>query len=120
MDEGRYTKKHYKISEVAEIIGVPPSTLRYWEKEFPELNPARTAHNQRLYSQADMHLVEIIHFLLHTQGLKVEAAKESIRTNRKNLSRKMDVIAKLHQIRSELVQLSTALNLRQQKEGSTD
>ncbi|MDE7119047.1 MAG: MerR family transcriptional regulator, partial [Muribaculaceae bacterium] len=30
-------KKYYRIAEVAELVGVPQSTLRFWEKEFPQV-----------------------------------------------------------------------------------
>jgi len=43
-------KKYYKIKDVAEMLGIVPSTLRYWEQEFPECSPRRSASNQRYYT----------------------------------------------------------------------
>ena len=57
-------KDYYKIKDVAELIGVPQSTLRYWEKEFPECSPRRSATNIRYYTPADIETLRIIHFLL--------------------------------------------------------
>lgn len=113
--ETRFTKSNYKIREVAEIIGVPQSTLRFWEQEFPELKPRRSAHNQRYYSPSDLQLLEIIHFLLHVKGLKIDAAKEYLRHNRQNISKKLEVMAKLESVKSNLETLLRSLNLRQQK-----
>lgn len=110
-------KKHYKISETAEIIGVPQSTLRYWETEFPDLKPRRSAHNQRFYSPADIEYLRIIHFLLHTKGLKVEAAKEYLKHNRKNISNRINVLDKLQEVKNDLEILLEALNVRAQKMG---
>lgn len=115
--ESRYTKSYYKISEAAEIIGVPQSTLRFWEKEFPELSPRRSAHKQRSYTPADLELLEIINFLVKTRGLKIEAAKEQIRHNRKNISKKLKVIEKLESVRNDLEVLLQSLNIREQKIG---
>lgn len=115
MDETRITKRNYKIREVAEIIGVPQSTLRYWEQEFPELSPRRSAHNQRYYSPSDMELLQIIHYLLHEKGLKIDAAKEYLKHNKKNISSKFQIISKLESVRNDLEVLLKSLNLRSQK-----
>lgn len=113
--ETRNTKKFYKIKEAAEIIGVPQTTLRYWETEFDVLKPRRSAHNQRYYTPADLETLQIIHFLLYTKGLKVEAAKEYLIHNRKNVSNKLQIINKLENLKSELEILLQSLNLRTQK-----
>lgn len=115
--ETAFTKNHYKIREASEIIGVPQSTLRYWEQTFQELKPRRSAHNQRYYSREDMELLQIIRYLLHDKGLKVEAAKEYLRHNRHNLSKRLEVIAKLESAKSDLEVLLKSLNVRAQKLG---
>lgn len=102
------------MREAAEIIGVPQSTLRFWEKEFPELNPRRTASNQRSYTSSDLELLQIIHFLLHIKGMKIEAAKEQLKHNKKNISQKVKIVEKLKSVREDLETLLTALNLREQ------
>lgn len=110
--EKAFSKSYYKISEAAEIIGVPPSTLRFWETEFPELDPRRSAHNQRYYSLNDMEILQIINFLLSTKGLKIEAAKEYLRHNRKNVSRRLEVISKLEKVKEDLEVLLKSLKVR--------
>ena len=105
-------KDYYKIKDVAELIGVPQSTLRCWEKEFPECSPRRSATNIRYYTPADIETLRIIHFLLKVRGLKLDAAKEQLRVNRHNVSRRMEVIDRLAQVREELVNLRKALNIR--------
>ena len=119
MMETRFTKLNYKIREAADIIGVPQSTLRFWEKEFPELKPRRSTANQRHYSPSDMELLEIIHYLLHIKGLKVDSAKEYLRHNRHNISKKLKVIGKLEDVKSDLEVLLRSLNLRAQKLSAT-
>lgn len=105
-------KQYYKIKDVAELIGVPQSTLRYWEKEFPACAPRRSASNIRYYTPADIETLRIIHFLVKVKGLKIDAAKEQLRVNRENVSRRMEVIARLEKVRGELEQLRKALNIR--------
>ena len=111
----RLTKSYYKMREASEIIGVPQSTLRYWEKEFSELKPRRSASNQRTYSPSDLEILQIIHYLLHIKGLKIEAAKEQLKVNRKNISKKLNILEKLNSVREDLELLLHSLNLREQK-----
>ena len=40
-------KLYYSIKEVAQMVGVSESTLRFWEKEFPYLKPKTNANNVR-------------------------------------------------------------------------
>ena len=97
------------------MLGIPSSTLRYWESEFPDLKPARTPHNQRFYRAKEMEYLEMIKFLLYEKGMKVEAAREYLSKNKKNVSQKLELVAQLEEIKNELESLLEALSLRQQK-----
>lgn len=107
-----FTKEYYKIKDVAEMLSIPQSTLRFWEKEFPEINPRRSATGLRYYTPSDIETIRIIHYLIRIKGLKLEAAKEQMRNNRKNVSRKLEVIGQLQDVRSRLSNLLDALNKR--------
>lgn len=109
------TKSYYKIREVEEYLDLPAATLRYWEKEFPELKPRRSVSNRRTYTPSDIELLEIIRYLLHVKGLKINAAKEYLRHNRQNITKRLEIVNKLQNVREELEQLLKALNLRVQK-----
>ena len=106
------SKKFYKIKEVSELLGIPQSTLRYWEQEFPQLDPSRSLHNRRYYTPADIETVQIIKFLIKTKGYKIEAAREQLNINRKNLSKRIEIIEKLNMVREDLSQMLQSLNLR--------
>lgn len=105
-------KQYYKIKDVAEMLDIPASTLRYWEKEFPQCAPRRSAGNVRYYTPADIEQLKIIKYLVKVKGLKIEAAKEQFRANKGNVSRQQEVIERLLDIRERLVLLRKALNLR--------
>lgn len=106
------SKQYYKIKEVAEILDVPQSTLRFWEKEFPMIKPIRSSHNIRYYRPQDIELLRIIHYLIKDKGLKIEAAREQLRSNKHNVSRRVEIIDRLKSVRSELVNLLVALGGR--------
>lgn len=105
-------KLYYKISEVAEMLDVPVSTIRFWEKEFKELKPVRSSSGVRYYKQNDIETLRIVHYLLKVQGLKIEAAREQLKLNRNNSSRRLQVLDLLSDIKEDLILLQSALNER--------
>ena len=105
-------KKYYKIRDVAEFLGVSSATLRYWESEFPEINPGRTPTGIRQYTPSDVETLRIIHYLIRVKGLKVEAARQQLRNNRDNISKKLKVISELLDLRSELEVMLKTLTKR--------
>ena len=105
-------KQYYKIRDVAELLGVNTSTLRYWESEFPEITPRRSRTNQRYYRPEDIKTIRMIHYHVKVKGLRIEAAKEEIASNRKNISRRLEVIELLTNTRNELKEMLNALGKR--------
>lgn len=102
-------KRFYKINDVSLITGVPQPTLRYWEKEFTRLKPKRNRGGTRLYTPADIELIRRIRYLVHDKGLKIQAAREALRDNGDELSRRLGVIERLKEIRERLLGLDAAL-----------
>lgn len=111
--ENELSKEFYKIKDVSEFVGVPQSTLRFWEREFPEyIKPIRNAGNIRYYRRQDIETLQIIRYLLHDRGMKIGNVREELRTNRKNVSRRLQIINTLTEVRSELSDLLKALSKR--------
>ena len=107
-------KKFYRIREVAAIVELPASTLRFWESQFTIVKPRRNAHGIRLYTPDDVEVIRLIKYLVKDKGLKIEAAQEQIRTNRKNIARKHQAIVRLNDIKARLTDLLHALSSRNQ------
>ena len=107
-----FDKQFYKIRDVSELLGVNASTLRYWEDEFPEIKPKRSATNQRYYRPEDIKTLRIIHYLVKIKGLRIEAAKEELSRNRNNVSQRIDAIELLKKTRTQLEDMLEALNKR--------
>ena len=80
----RTATPYQTIRAVSALLGVPTSTLRYWETVFPQLSPIRTKSGQRRYSTADVELAEYIRMLLHDKGLKIESAREVVASQYKH------------------------------------
>ena len=54
-------KLYYSIGEVARMLNVEESLLRFWEKEFPQLKPKRAGRNVRQYTKEDVETVKLIY-----------------------------------------------------------
>lgn len=66
----------YRIQKVSDKLEVPRSTIRYWEKEFPQLvNPKRTNGGQRRYSEQDISNLDKIKNLLHHKNKTIDQAR---------------------------------------------
>ncbi|MCM1449991.1 MAG: MerR family transcriptional regulator [Clostridiales bacterium] len=105
-------KKYYKISEVAELINVAPSTLRFWENQFTIIKPKRNDKGTRFYTSRDIEVIRMIYFLVKEKGLKLEAAQEQIRRNHSGVSRRFEAIERLKGVRDTLQKLLDTLNSR--------
>lgn len=105
-------KKYYKISEVAEIVGLPASTLRFWEKEFTLVKPHRNDKGTRFYTPKDIEIIRMVYFLVKEKGLKLDAAQEELRRNHSGVSRRFKAIERLKSVRSRLQDMIDALDRR--------
>ena len=66
----------YTIGEVSEITETKPYVLRYWEKEFPYLQPIKNKAGHRVYSQKDIFIINNIRELLYEKGYSIAGAKK--------------------------------------------
>ena len=71
-------KRYFTIGEVAELCAVKPHVLRYWEQEFPSLNPVKRRGNRRYYQRLDVVLILQIRSLLYEQGFTIGGARQRI------------------------------------------
>jgi DNA-binding transcriptional MerR regulator len=71
----------YKIGEVSRLTELKPFVLRYWETEFPMLEPVKSPRGYRLYRQEDVDLVRKIKRLLYDEGFTIAGARRHLREN---------------------------------------
>lgn len=72
-------KLYYRIGEVAEIVGVEPHVLRYWETEFRSIRPQKSRKGQRIYSRRDVDKLLKVKDLLYTHGFTIAGARKRLR-----------------------------------------
>ena len=71
-------KRYFSISEVSKMLDVKPSLLRFWEKEFKQIQPKTNARGKRSYKQEDIETIRRIYDLVKIQGLTLEGARKSL------------------------------------------
>lgn len=101
-------KRYFTIGEVSELCAVKPHVLRYWEQEFPQLNPVKRRGNRRYYQRQDVIMIRQIRELLYDQGFTIGGARQRMsegeskidNTQYKQLIRQM--IAELDEVQQVL------------------
>ncbi len=73
-------KLYFKIGEVADLVGVKPYVLRYWESEFSIIKPTKTKSKHRLYRRKDVETLLQIKQLLHNERFTIEGARKRMKS----------------------------------------
>ena len=71
-------KRYFTIGEVSELCAVKPHVLRYWEQEFPQLNPVKRRGNRLYYQRQDVLMIRQIRALLYDQGFTIGGARQRL------------------------------------------
>jgi DNA-binding transcriptional MerR regulator len=69
----------YRIGEVSRLSDLKPFVLRYWETEFPMLEPVKSPSGHRMYRQQDVDMVFKIKRLLYDEGFTIAGARRLLR-----------------------------------------
>jgi DNA-binding transcriptional MerR regulator len=72
------TREYYSISEVCDLVGLKPHVLRYWETQFPVLNPSKNRSGNRVYQRKEIKLVLLVKHLLYKEKYTIDGAKQRL------------------------------------------
>ncbi|MDR0988940.1 MAG: MerR family transcriptional regulator [Prevotellaceae bacterium] len=103
-------KKYYSIGEVAHLFNLTEPTLRYWEREFPQLAPKRGGRSVRFYTKEDIDLIGLIHHLVKEQGMTIAGARMRLKDRREETERLYDTLQRLRAVREKLMAMKQALD----------
>jgi DNA-binding transcriptional MerR regulator len=102
-------KVYYNIGEISKAFNVNSSLLRFWEKEFKELNPKKKSNGIRKYTNDDIEILKKIYHLLKEKKLTIEGAKVSMSNQKDNLDKYIAIKSKLENIKDELEKIKSKL-----------
>jgi DNA-binding transcriptional MerR regulator len=115
IDIQQLSKLYYSIGEVAELLDVNASLLRFWEKEFKFEISKKNAKGNRLFSVKEIDKINRIYHFVKIEGYTLDGAKKALRskvvteTNIESSSNHDAVILRLEQIKRRLIHLKSAL-----------
>lgn len=117
-------KLAFKIGEVAELAGVESYVLRYWETEFDQLHPQKSAKNQRVYLKRDVEMVLMIKKLLYRDRFSIEGARVALKRLKRDSKQvrsvggNLDQAEELHQSRQNNIHQDRQDSIRQGRQDS--
>ena len=102
VDVDKLEKLYYSIGEVADMLGVSKSLIRYWENEFDFLSPKKNKKGDRRFTKENIQQLLIIYELVKQRGFTLEGAKQEIKHTRKRLLTKQQTITRLQHVRNAI------------------
>ena len=113
------TKLYYSIGEVANMIEVNTSLIRFWEKEFPTIKPKKNKKGNRLYTPKEIKKIDQIYTLVKLKGYTLDGARKAMKSkNAIELTETVDgvesatsnseIIERLERIKAKLVRMKEA------------
>jgi DNA-binding transcriptional MerR regulator len=103
--EKKVEKLYYSIGEVAGMLEVPVSTIRFWENEFNILKPMKNKKGNRLFTPADIKNLRIIHHLVKEEGMTLAGAKKRLAGKWDETDFKFGINDSLQKIKSMLLDI---------------
>jgi DNA-binding transcriptional MerR regulator len=103
--EKKVEKLYYSIGEVAEMLNVPVSTVRFWENEFDILKPMKNKKGNRLFTPSDIKNLRIIHRLVKEEGLTLSGAKKRLSVKWEETDYKFEINESLQNIKAILLDI---------------
>ena len=110
LNPNKVLKKYYSIKEVSEMLEIPESTLRYWEKEFKEINPKKNANGVRHYTLDDIEQIKLVNHLVKEKSLTIKGAKTRMKENPQKTTDTHEIVERLKAVREELLAILDELN----------
>lgn len=98
-------KLYYSIKEVAEMLSVSESMLRFWEKEIPMIKPKTTGNNIRQYTEQDIENIKVVYNLVKVRGFKLAAARKMLKEQKNAVSSDTKVLETLIKLRDQLQEM---------------
>lgn len=107
--ETKVEKLYYSIGEVAEILKVNTSLIRFWEKNFSIIKPHKNKKGNRFFTKEDIDNLKLIYYLVKEQRLTIEGANLKLKEGKQELTEKFEVIESLNNIKKMLLEIKDEL-----------
>jgi DNA-binding transcriptional MerR regulator len=103
------TKLYYSISEVAKMLDINASQIRFWEKEFSFIKPKKNVKGDRRYIKKDIDNIKIVLHLLKDKKFTISGAKEHLKQKKDSLEKDIKIIRHLEDAKQRIENLEKYL-----------
>jgi DNA-binding transcriptional MerR regulator len=108
-------KSLFTIAEVARLTSTKAFVLRYWQNEFPTLQPVKAPNGRRLYRREDIDMVFEIKRLLYDEGFTIAGARKHLASQRGEYGESVEpAAAAKHQLAPSRAQQKILLDLHEE------
>lgn len=102
-------KRYYTIAEVAEMLKVNKSLIRFWETRFPQLKPNKNSKGDRRFTAENLKLLREIYLLVKVKGFTIEGAGKELQRQKARQAETVEMLAKMKELRGFLSALREKL-----------
>ncbi|CDN32178.1 Transcriptional regulator [Mucinivorans hirudinis] len=108
--KSKIQKVYYTMGEVCEMFDLPPSNIRFWEKNFSFIKPKKNAKGNRLFSPDDVEQLKLVYHLIKDKGMTLAGADKYIKDNKVAARKESNVVEILQRVRTSLVDIRNEIN----------
>jgi len=91
------------------MFDVNSSLIRFWEKQFKEINPKKNKKGNRLFTKKDIETFRIIYHLVKEKGMTLEGARKRLKDNKNKIVDNVEIIKSLEKVKKELLAIKEEL-----------
>ena len=107
--EKKVEKLYYSIGEVADMLKVNTSLIRFWEKNFDIIKPHKNKKGNRYFTKEDIENLKLIYHLVKEQRMTLEGAQKKLSENKQSVSDNYKIIESLTSIKQMLLEIKDRL-----------
>ncbi len=107
--EKEIEKKYFSIGEVARMLNVATSLIRFWESEFDIIKPKKNRKGNRQFTKEDIDHVKLIYHLVKEKGYTLQGAKDMLKNGQDQVMNNLTMVESLKNVRGFLVELREKL-----------
>ena len=105
----KHEKMFYPIGEVADMLGVNSSLIRFWEQEFDCVKPFKNKKGTRYFTPEDIETLRTVYYLVKQCGYTLQGAKDRMAANKVQTEKNVQIYNSLSKIRQFLVDIKSDL-----------
>ncbi len=102
-------KKYFSIGEVADMLNVATSLIRFWESEFDIIKPKKNRKGNRQFTKEDIENVKLIYHLVKEKGYTLQGAKDLLKNGKETLQEKVEIIESLKKVKKFLIEIRSKI-----------